>query len=261
MSNKLKYWDTTTFEVSTYKYHLSERINNTYKTSGSDNSGLCTYTYNELGFRGESIHKKGFKIMSLGCSHTEGVGLNNEDTWPRQFCNLIPNGVDFNFGTGGRSNDFIARCLLSYYDLIKPDLVLIMYTSPLRKEIFTKNGGVEPYMPTSVWGYLNETEDGKLIQKSLTDIQNDFSDLQNWYKNHLLISNFLKVNNTPFVWNGSFLNDNTIIEENRFDGNYINFIDFAVDNIHPGPKHNKEYSNKLYTYLIDNQLVMKNTLK
>jgi len=138
--NALEYWNPDGFEISSYKYSLNERKNKTYTTSGSDNTGLCKYTYNELGFRGDSIHKDGFKIMSIGCSFTEGVGVENNETWPAQFTKLIPNGINMNFGTGGRSNDFICRCLISYFDLIKPDLVLIMYTFPQRREIFTKEG-------------------------------------------------------------------------------------------------------------------------
>jgi len=80
--------------------------------------------------------------MSIGDSNTEGVGLNDDETWSHQLCKLIPNAVDLNFGFGGRSNDYMSRCLLTYYDLIKPDLVLIMYTSPQRREIYTKDGGV-----------------------------------------------------------------------------------------------------------------------
>jgi hypothetical protein len=107
----LQYWSPKGFEISSYRWSLSERINKQYKTSGSDNTGLCTYTYNELGFRGDSVHKTGLKIMSIGCSNTEGVGVNDNETWPHQFSKLIPNGVDMNFGCGGRSNDYISRCL------------------------------------------------------------------------------------------------------------------------------------------------------
>jgi hypothetical protein len=62
------------------------------------------------------------------------------------------------------------------------------------------------------------------------------------------------------MWNGSFLNTE-YTDKNRFDGNYIKFIDFGVDGEHAGPNHNKQYSKELYSYLIDNQQVMKNTLK
>ena len=182
----LKQWKPKTFDIANYKWLLKERKNKEFLGNGSD-KGDCYYTFNELGFRGDSVKKKGFKVMSLGCSITEGVGVNDNETWPAQFCSHIENAVNFNFGTGGRSNDFICRCLMSYYDLIKPDLVLIMYTYPARKEIYTNDGGVEPYMATSVWGYLEETEDGRLIQKNLLEIQNDNEDFINWYKNHQLI--------------------------------------------------------------------------
>ena len=32
-------------------------------------------------------------------------------------CVYIPNSVDLNFAFGGRSNDFISRCLITYYDM------------------------------------------------------------------------------------------------------------------------------------------------
>ena len=256
----LKYWTTNGFEISSYKFQLSNKINKSFRTSGSDNTGKCTYTYNELGFRGDSIKKEGFKIMSLGCSITEGVGVNDNETWSNQLCKLIPNGVNNNFGMGGRSNDYISRCLLTYYDLIKPDLVLIMYTFPHRREIYTKEGGIEPFMPTHKWGYLDETDDGKKIQILKTELQNDNEDFINWYKNHQLIKLFLESKNCKWTWNGSFLNTE-YTDKNRFDGNYIKFIDFGVDGGHPGPNHNKQYSKELYSYLIDNQQVMKNTLK
>ena len=167
----LEYWSPEGFEISSYKYSLKERVNQIYTTSGGDNTNLCTYTYNELGFRGDSIKKEGFKVMSLGCSITEGVGVNDDETWPAQFCGHIENGVNLNFGTGGRSNDFICRCLMSYYDLIKPDLVLIMYTFPHRREIYTEYGGIEPFIPTTSWGYLKETDDGIKTQEYLTYLQ------------------------------------------------------------------------------------------
>lgn len=256
----LKYWNPNGFEISSYKYSLKERVNQRYTTSGSDNTGICTYTYNELGFRGDSIKKEGFKVMSLGCSITEGVGVNDNETWPAQFTNHIENGINLNFGTGGRSNDFICRCLLSYYDLIKPDLVLIMYTFAHRREVYTSDGGIEPFIPTHKWGFLEETDEGKKIQLLKTELQNNNEDFINWYKNHQLIKLFLESKKCKWSWNGTFLNTN-YIDENRFDGDYNKFIDLGADGEHPGSNHNNEYSKKLYTYLIDNQQVMKNTLK
>jgi hypothetical protein len=250
--NNLKYWTPEEFEISSHKYQLDGRKNKTFNTSGSDNTGLCTYTYNELGFRGDSINKEGFKIMSIGCSLTEGVGVNDDKTWPHQFTKLIPNGVNLNFGCGGRSNDYISRCLLSYYDLIKPDLVLIMYTSPQRREIYTEDGGIEPFIPSLTWGYLKETEEGEIIQNCLVAIQNNYEDFMNWYKNHLLITYFLKSKKSNWLWNGWMGIPTTYTEFNRFDGSYGKFKDYAVDNMHAGPQHNKNYSKLLSEHIYSN---------
>jgi hypothetical protein len=245
--DSLKYWNTKDFEIASFKFNLSDRVNNTYNTSGSDNSGKCTYTYNELGFRGDTPSKNGFKVMSIGCSITEGVGVNDNETWPHQLCKLIPNAVDLNFGCGGRSNDYISRCLLSFYDYVQPDLVLIMYTEPHRREFYTADGGIEPFY-YNPWGYFSEDEGGTLEHTSLLNLSNTHSDFQNWYKNHLVISNFLKTKKCKWVWNGWFIN-NIYSDINRFDGDFFPFIDYGVDNSHPGPITNKQYAKKIYNYL------------
>jgi hypothetical protein len=247
----LKFWTPDGFEISSYKYPLKDRINQIYTTSGGDDTNKCIYTYNELGFRGDSIKKEGFKVMSLGCSITEGVGVNDNETWPAQFCGYIKNGVNFNFGTGGRSNDFISRCLLTYYDLIKPDLVLIMYTFPHRREIYTVDNGIEPYIPTNIWGKLLETEEGKIIQNSMDILQNENADFINWYKNHMLIKLFLESKKCNWLWDGKCLLTN-YQEFNRFNKLDKFKIDLGSDNLHPGPKHHSVYGETLFNHIYIN---------
>jgi len=248
----LKYWTPEEFEISSYAWKLTERKNQTYKTSGSDKSGLSVYTYNEMGFRADSFDKPGFKIMAIGCSITEGVGVNNNETWSYNFTKYIPNGVNLNFGMGGRSNDYITRCLLTYYDLVKPDLVLIMYTNPQRREIYTENNGVEPFMPTASWGWLENTEEGREVQNHLISLQNDSANFINWYKNHLLIKYFLETKKCNWLWNGHFGISKDYNEFNRFDGEYKNYLDRGTDGLHPGPRHNYEYAIKLFEYIKTN---------
>lgn len=248
----IKYWTPETFEISSYKWSINERKNKSYTTSGSDNTGECTYTYNSLGFRGDEPTKEGFKVMSIGCSHTEGVGLNDNETWSHQLCRLI-NGVDLNFGFGGRSNDYVARCLLTYYDVIKPDLVLIMYPNQDRREYYTEKGGIEPFA-YNPWGHSVETEEGRGIYQGLMLIANNEANFINWYKNHLLIKYFLETRNCKWAWNGAHLY-NAPQEANRFDGDYRNFIDYGADGVHSGPQHNETYANNLYAALIDRKIL------
>jgi hypothetical protein len=246
----LKYWSPNEFDVSLLRFGLNKK-----KTKlGTDNTESCIYTYNELGFRADSIYSKGFKVMSIGCSNTEGVAVNDNETWPHQFTKMIPKGVNLNLGASGRSNDYICRCLMSYYDLIQPNLVLIMYTSPQRREAYTKNRGIKPFIPGSSWNYLRETEDGRNIQNNLTELQNDNEDFINWYKNHTLIKLFLESKRCNWLWNGAFNIPKEYDEYNRFDGGYFNhpFLDLGVDGGHPGPLHNKTYAEKLYNHITNN---------
>jgi hypothetical protein len=245
----LKHWNPNEFEISSYKHSLKKRINKIYTTEDGDISNLCSYTYNELGFRGDSIKKEGFKVISLGCSNTEGFGVNDNETWPSQFCSHIPNSVNLNFGAGARSNDYICRCLLSYYDLIKPDLVLIMYTFPHRREIYTTDNGIEPYIPNIKWGYMKETEEGKTIQSSLDILQNNNDDFINWYKNHTLIKLFLESKKCNWIWDGKNLRT-SYTEFNRFTSMDNFKMDLGSDNLHPGPKHHKYYGKVLFDYIL-----------
>jgi hypothetical protein len=245
----LRFWKKEGFEVTTENvWNLTERVNSVHTTSGNDESGTCTYTYNELGYRGDSIYKGGVRILSVGDSHTEGVGVSDDETWSHQLSKLIPNGVDLNAGFGGRSNDYIARAILTMFKTFRPDIVLVMYTYPTRKEYYDKKGNLHPFH-VNPWGYFKNDEVGKDEHHSYLKISHDENDMVNWYKNHLLISNFLKANNTPFFWNGSFLNDLTIKEDNRFDGDYDNFLDKSAEKTHAGPLHNKLYAKKLYNFL------------
>jgi hypothetical protein len=249
--NAIKFWKKSGFDVASYKWKLEERRNQSFNGSGSDTSNTNTYTYNELGFRGASIYKDGFRIMSVGCSHTEGVGVSDGETWPHYFSKLIPNAVDLNAGFGGRSNDYIARCIITMVDTFRPNLVNIMYTYPSRKEYYRYNGDIEPFH-MNPWGYFEEENEGKEEYKAIARITHDENDLINWYKNHLLITNFLQLRNIPYTWNGSFLMDDSVDDENRFDGGYGDFREFSIDGKHATNKHNEKYAKKLYDFIKDN---------
>ena len=240
----LKYWKPLYFDVTSYKWLLKERKGTSFKGSGSDYSNKNTYTYNEYGFRGDSTLKTGFKIMSIGSSYTEGIGVNDDETYSYYLSKLISNGVDLNFGYSGRSNDYICRVLLTFFDKINPDFVNIMYTYPNHREYYTKNIGIEPYAPNP-WGYYKEHPDGKREFEALNYASNDEDDFINWYKNHLLISNFLKVKNIPFTWNGTFL-QTEYVDDNRFDGDYPYFKD---DSKYIKPNENKKYAENLHNHM------------
>lgn len=240
----LKFWKPITFDVTSFRWKLSERKGKRFQGSGSDNSNKNTYTYNELGFRGNSFLKEGFKIMSVGCSHTEGIGVNDDETWSHYLSTLIKEGVDLNFGHSGRSNDYIARTILTFVDKVKPDLVLVMYSYPSRREYYKKDGGIEPFA-LNPWGYYKEHPDGIKEFEMYSELSNMEDDFINWYKNHQLITYYLKSKKIPFIWNGVFIGTD-YTDENRFDGEYKKYSD---EHQHATAEENKLYAEKLYKHL------------
>jgi len=129
-----------------------------------------------------------------------------------------------------------------------------MYTYPSRKEYYRYGGELEPFH-MNPWGYFEENKEGIEEYKAIARITHDETDLINWYKNHLLITNLLQNKKIPYTWNGSFLNDDSVTDDFRFDGDYGNFREFSIDGKHATANHNKEYANKLFDFCKQKNIV------
>ena len=116
------------------------------------------YSFNSLGFRSDEFENdETFKILYCGCSFTEGVGLPKEHTWPWLLNQQIQErfGIKmryYNMGVGGFSSDAIQRhlTLLLECEKFKPDLVIILFPSYTRRELFFSESDdttVDTYIP------------------------------------------------------------------------------------------------------------------
>ena len=65
-----------------------------------------------------------------------------------------------------------------------------------------------------------------------------------------MIRLFLESKKCNWLWNGNFNSPKEYQEFNRFDGEYNIYIDKGADGVHPGPKHNEEYAQKLYNFIL-----------
>tara|TARA_B100000902_G_C27002657_1_gene760652 strand:- start:47 stop:739 length:693 start_codon:yes stop_codon:yes gene_type:complete len=220
------------------------RANKTFTRSGSDNSDLNNYTYNEIGFRGNSIEEP-IDMLAIGCSHTEGIGVNDNETWPYYLAeNCGWNHI--NMGYTGRSNDYISRMTLTYLKEFNPKFLFVMYTYTSRREYFTEYG-YQPWHPTP-WGYF---EDNYEKYKAFATLNTIEADIENYKKNKKIVELACKENYTQLIWNGSFVNDNPIdFESNRYDGDYN--IKYGM---HATAEENKKYSSKLVGFLKDNSYI------
>ncbi len=103
-----------------------------------------TYKYNSNGFRSREFNLDEMNpvILTLGCSHTVGVGVPQQVNWPEQFGSTYFNdyGV-WNAGLGGASADTVARLAVNMIPIVKPSIVAVLWPSLYRFETY-ENGAV-----------------------------------------------------------------------------------------------------------------------
>ena len=95
-----------------------------------------TYTYNSFAFREEefNLNNDRPKILCLGCSHTEGIGLRLEDVWVSHIKLAYPNHDVYNLGYTGGAADTVARILSNTVGVFNPTDIFIFWPSITRYE-------------------------------------------------------------------------------------------------------------------------------
>lgn len=80
------------------------------------------------------------KIVSVGCSFTEGTGVGRQNAYTRHLADLC--GCEYeNYGEGGHSNKYVFRKVVGLLkNWNKDDILLVQWTSPNREEVVTKEG-------------------------------------------------------------------------------------------------------------------------
>ncbi len=136
------------FKFSQSDLDSEERFNNIQGTRHQGHPSYTadsfTYKYNSYGFRSCEFDLTVMKpvILTLGCSHTVGVGVAQHDNWPEQLGQSYFSEYSvWNAGLGGASADTIARLAVNMIPIIKPNIVAILWPSLFRFETY-ENGAV-----------------------------------------------------------------------------------------------------------------------
>jgi hypothetical protein len=98
-----------------------------------------SYKYNNQGFRSRDfeIQTDNPILLTLGCSHTVGVGIPVHDNWPEQLGNkYFPKHLVYNAGLGGAGADTVARLAINLIPILKPNIVAILWPSLNRFETY-----------------------------------------------------------------------------------------------------------------------------
>lgn len=107
------------------------------------------YKYNSYGFRSEEFdfNIKSKPILFFGCSHTVGIGLHVEQTFPYIVSQKL-NLPYYNLGVAGGANNTIFRLAHSYIPRLRPSKAVILYTYNERTEFaLSEYNKIKKYIP------------------------------------------------------------------------------------------------------------------
>jgi lysophospholipase L1-like esterase len=98
------------------------------KRYDSDNSNLVDYKFNDYGYRASFDYEPLFndkKIVCIGCSFTEGVGLDENETWPYLLSQQL--GLPYlNLGVAGGSQGYVVWQIMNVLKNIQQDNIFVL---------------------------------------------------------------------------------------------------------------------------------------
>jgi hypothetical protein len=141
---------------------LSERCGNHSIKYDSDNSLSVEYKFNDYGYRASFDYDPlldSEKIVCIGCSFTEGVGLHENETWPHILSQQI--GLPYlNLGVAGGSQGYVMWQIMNVINNIQSKNIFVL--SP-------------------PWGRFFELTDSEFENKQSWDVETETKTYSNFY--------------------------------------------------------------------------------
>jgi len=197
---------------------------------GNDRTGLVQYKINSAGFRGKDFEN--IDLITLGCSITFGIGVDQDKTWPYRLAEK-GNLTVANLSKPAGSPDTCFRFASYWIPELKPKYVVYLQPPPgrleiLKSDLFQREQGQLTINNTGVI-------DKRLYSMYNAWIRNKINNDLNYQKNKLAIAQLCTNNNIEFL--------SYTLEGWDFKN------DLAHDDVHPGPAANERFATIVYSDL------------
>jgi hypothetical protein len=216
------------------------------------------YTVNSRGYRSMEFDPKSSKpkLMFVGCSFTTGIGVPYESVYTSIVTDMLSKhfNVEFeqhNLGLPGYGSDAMAQVVYQTVDIIKPELVVVLFPGMQRRQYYNNYHHRIALIPNVLRTnfFVNE-------QKALITLQTDANDFYNWVMNWQFIELVLRGAGIPWIW-GDFQPINEIEPflydyvrtDNMVVDRFPSFIaqgDYGRDMMHPGPRAHAAYAKFVF---------------
>lgn len=166
-------------------------------------------------------------LYTVGDSFTYGQELSNPEQtcWPR----LVANSIDYelvNDGRPGVGNDYIVKKTMQAVSELKPDLIIVCWTSAGRVEHADEWGAYTTWPGSNIRVF----DDSKLsyrkeLIKYITIHNNKEYEYRRWLRNAILLQSFLKCYNVKYKFVSAFDNQSRNKKYMQHNDGYVQMID------------------------------------
>jgi hypothetical protein len=210
--------------------NLKEKPSNWYYRTNT-----ISYKRNLNGHRCKNISDVDLNnyILTVGCSHTEGIGLNVENTYSHVLSNKL-NTDYYNLGIGGGGIDLIEYNLLTWFSTItkQPKLVVVQWPD-LSRYLTKLHKDDQEIVPVGAW-----RQERVISNFMIAGSDNNFFHTRQLLSNKLL-KNFIKV---PQIHIKMYTND-------PVEGILMENIDLGRDGIHYGKDSHEKVAQEIVKHL------------
>lgn len=211
------------------------------------------YRYNSLGYRCPEFDVEAqIRIVSIGCSHTLGVGLPQEAIFHERFAErlrqeLSKTVVNWNLGLSGRTNDYVAEMLHLSVPVLQPDIVLILFPQFGRREYMTAHGRLLHYVPN----YQHPDPVAMEVFGHFSALSSSLDDQLHFFRNYKSVECLL----ADRCWLFAVTKTEELeslrghIDESRYVGG-MRWLDKARDQAHAGPETHQLLSENFWNRFV-----------
>jgi hypothetical protein len=234
--------------VTEYSTDLTKNFKKSNKFGENLYPSPIKYRFNSDGFRCDELSLPSkFPIIFTGCSITEGVGLQFEDTWAHKLLQRIRAHTNaiipyWNLAVEGTGVDTMAHNLYSLATLTKPKFIFAHFPPFSRRELIYGKGD------TWTWAPWNTGDN--VLDPFCSD---DFTIQHQTHRSLMLMDSVSKISNTVVAYSswdlagGLCIGDDSPTPKHSYtvSENFphwiqvqysLDYLDYARDSIHAGPK-------------------------
>jgi hypothetical protein len=219
-ASTIQKWNGLLDSEENFKKHC-ENINTYKKLENLGWIGVdLIYKFNSEGFRDDKFDQQPAGL-ALGCSHTQGTGIQSIDTWPKQLEKILDLKI-WNLGVGAASLDTCYRLLDYWIENLNIKFVVCAVPNMYRYEIFVGRWmNVLVNNPLTIPNWLDGYQKNYVTYEQHSEL--------NRRKNLLSMENTCNKHNVPFYYD---------LLEDFVDGSN------ARDLLHCGPSANHKLAKK-----------------